>query len=53
MKLFSFIKNLFSRKSTETVEVVNQTSVTKSTSPTYDVFGDKIAVRYSRVPAFL
>ena len=42
MKLFSFIKKFFSRKSTETVEVENQTSVAKSTTPTYDVFGDKI-----------
>ena len=40
MKLFSFIKKFFSRKSTKTVEVVNQTSVTKSTTPTHDVFGE-------------
>ena len=50
MKLFSFIKNLFSRKSAETVEVENQTSVTKSTTPTYDVFGDKIDAHDYLVP---
>ena len=50
MKLFSFIKNLFSRKSTETVEVENQTSVTKSTVPTHDVFGDKIDAHDYLVP---
>lgn len=43
MKLFSFIKNLFSRKSTETVEVVNRV-------PTYDVFGDKIEASDYLVP---
>ena len=50
MKLFSFIKKFFSRKSTETVEVVNQTSVTKSTVPTHDVFGDKIDAHDYLVP---
>ena len=50
MKLFSFIKNLFSRKSTETVEVENQTSVTKNAAPTHDVFGDKIDAHDYLVP---
>ena len=35
MKLFSFIKKFFSRKSTKTVEVVNPTSVTKGDAPTH------------------
>ena len=42
MKLFSFIKNLFSRKPTKTVEVVNQPAVVESVIPTHDVFGDVI-----------
>lgn len=50
MKLFSFIKNLFSRKSTETVEVENQTSVSKGDAPTHDVFGDKIDAHDYLVP---
>ena len=50
MKLFSFVKKLFSRKSTETVEVENQTSVAKSTTPTHDVFGDKIDAHDYLVP---
>ena len=50
MKLFSFIKKFFRRKSTETVEVVNQTSVMKGTTPTHDVFGDKIDVHDYLVP---
>jgi hypothetical protein len=43
MKLFSFIKTLFSRKSTETVEVVNYV-------PTHDVFGDEIRAHDYLVP---
>lgn len=50
MKLFSFIKNLFSRKSTETVEVENQMSEAKSPTPTHDVFGDKIDAHDYLVP---
>ena len=50
MKLFSFIKNLFRRKSTETVEVKNQTTVTKDAAPTHDVFGDKIDAHDYLVP---
>lgn len=50
MKLFSFIKNLFSRKSAETVEVVNQSSVTEKAVPTHDVFGDKIDAHDYLVP---
>ena len=50
MKLFSFIKNLFRRKSTETVEVVNQTTVSKDATPTHDVFGDKIDAHDDLVP---
>lgn len=50
MKLFSFIKKFFSRKSTETVEVENQTSVSKGDAPTHDVFGDKIDVHDYLVP---
>ena len=43
MKLFSFIKSLFSRKSTEDVEKLNYV-------PTHDVFGDKIEVHDYLVP---
>ena len=50
MKLFSFIKNFFSRKSAETVEVVNQSSVTEKVVPTHDVFGDKIDAHDYLVP---
>ena len=50
MKLFSFIEKFFSRKSTETVEVENQTSVSKGTAPTHDVFGDKIDAHDYLVP---
>ena len=50
MKLFSFIKKFFSRKSTETVEVENQTSVSKGDAPTHDVFGDKIDAHDYLVP---
>lgn len=50
MKLFSFIKNLFRRKSTEIVEVENQTSVMKDATPTHDVFGDKIDAHDYLVP---
>ena len=50
MKLFSFIKKFFSRKSTETVEVENQTSVSKGVAPTHDVFGDKIDAHDYLVP---
>lgn len=50
MKLFSFIKNLFRRKSTKTVEVVNQPSATDGAVPTHDVFGDKIKTHDYLVP---
>lgn len=50
MKLFSFIKNLFSRKSTETVEVVNQPTVSEGVVPTHDVFGDVIDTHDYLVP---
>ena len=40
MKLFSFIKKLFSRKSTETAEVSNQPTVMEGVVPTHDVFGE-------------
>lgn len=51
MKLFSFIKNLFSCKSTETVEtLVNQPTVTEGTGSTHDVFGDKIDTHDYLVP---
>ena len=43
MKLFSFIKNLFRRKSTKNVEVVNYV-------PTHDVFGDEIRAHDYLVP---
>ena len=43
MKLFSFIKSLFSRKSTEDAEKLNCV-------PTHDVFGDKIEVHDYLVP---
>ena len=49
MKLFSFIKNLFNRKSTETVEtVVNHQS--EGSIPTHDVFGDVIDTHDYLVP---
>jgi len=50
MKLFSFIKNLFSRKSTEGVEVVNQSTVMDGIVPTHDVFGDEIGAHDYLVP---
>lgn len=50
MKLFSFIKNLFSRKSTETAEVVNQPAVKEGVVPTHDVFGDEIEAHDYLVP---
>ena len=43
MKLFSFIKNFFSRKSIESGEVINY-------APTHDVFGDKIDAHDYLVP---
>lgn len=43
MKLFSFIKNLFRRKSTKNVEVVNYV-------PTHDIFGDEIRAHDYLVP---
>ena len=43
MKLFSFLKNLFSKKKKKNVEVVNYV-------PTYDVFGDKIEAHDYLVP---
>ena len=43
MKLFSFIKNFFSRKSIESDEVINY-------APTHDVFGDKIEAHDYLVP---
>ena len=49
MKLFSFIKKLYSRKSTETIEtVLNQP--TKGSIPTHDVFGDVIDTHDYLVP---
>ena len=50
MKLFSFIKKLFSGKSTETVEVTNQPTVMEGTVPTHDVFGDEIGAHDYLVP---
>lgn len=50
MKLFSFIKTLFRRKSTEIVEVVNQPSVMENVVPTHDVFGDEIGTHDYLVP---
>lgn len=44
MKLFSFIKNLFSHK------LANQSTVTEKEVPTYDVFGDKIEAHDYLVP---
>ena len=50
MKLFSFLKNLFSCKSTKNVEVVNQPTVMEDAIPTHDVFGDEIDTHDYLVP---
>ena len=50
MKLFSFIKNFFSHKSTETVEVANQSTVIENILPTHDIFGDEIDAHDYLVP---